>query len=279
MTKPIWVKWCPKDALDGMQTLGPWEELAYRRVLDLIYATGDNLPDDDRKMGWMTKVGSRWPSIKKTLIEDGKIAVSEGRITNHRCRDTLEKCQRFFDQKVVAGQASYAKRKSLENNKTTPTDVPTPEPTCVPTNLKIPDIVEKDVINITSKKKLSDPRGTRLPVGMELPAEWEAFAIAEQHPDPQREWATFTDYWLGKAGQGGVKLDWQATWRNWVRRSVEHAQKFRGSREKQPTFAEQIRSNRTATVVALAGELEAGRYHANGVDEGHFGDCIPPSQG
>ena len=30
--------------------------------------------------------------------------------------------------------------------------------------------------------------------------------------------ATFRDYWLAKPGADGTKLDWAATWRNWVRR-------------------------------------------------------------
>jgi hypothetical protein len=81
VTKPVWIKWCPKDALDGMNTLGPWEELAYRRILDLIYSTGDNLPDDDRKLGWMTKTGSRWPAIKNALIDAGKIKIVDRSIT------------------------------------------------------------------------------------------------------------------------------------------------------------------------------------------------------
>lgn len=31
----------------------------------------------------------------------------------------------------------------------------------------------------------------------------------------------FRDYWAAQPGQKGVKTDWPATWRNWVRRSVE----------------------------------------------------------
>ena len=27
----------------------------------------------------------------------------------------------------------------------------------------------------------------------------------------------FKDYWISQPGQKGVKLDWFATWRNWVR--------------------------------------------------------------
>lgn len=31
----------------------------------------------------------------------------------------------------------------------------------------------------------------------------------------------FRNFWLGKAGQAGVKLDWPATWRNWIIKAVE----------------------------------------------------------
>ena len=31
----------------------------------------------------------------------------------------------------------------------------------------------------------------------------------------------FRDYWISKAGAGGVKRDWSATWRNWCRTSKE----------------------------------------------------------
>jgi len=33
--------------------------------------------------------------------------------------------------------------------------------------------------------------------------------------------AKFRDFWAGKAGASGVKLDWPATWRNWVRSDCE----------------------------------------------------------
>lgn len=33
--------------------------------------------------------------------------------------------------------------------------------------------------------------------------------------------AKFIDYWLSKPGKDGVKLDWQATWRNWCRTECE----------------------------------------------------------
>ena len=36
-----------------------------------------------------------------------------------------------------------------------------------------------------------------------------------------REWAKFCDYWNAKSGKDAAKLDWQATWRNWLRNASE----------------------------------------------------------
>lgn len=46
-----------------------------------------------------------------------------------------------------------------------------------------------------------------------------AFCLSER-PDlsPESVAAEFRDYWSAQPGQRGVKLDWEATWRNWVRR-------------------------------------------------------------
>lgn len=36
-----------------------------------------------------------------------------------------------------------------------------------------------------------------------------------------QEAARFRDFWLAKPGRDGTKLDWSATWRNWIRRACE----------------------------------------------------------
>lgn len=65
-------------------------------------------------------------------------------------------------------------------------------------------------------------RGTRLSADWRLPKAWGEWALTE-HPtwdaDHIRRVAdTFRDFWQAKAGREAVKLDWEATWRNWVRR-------------------------------------------------------------
>ena len=37
--------------------------------------------------------------------------------------------------------------------------------------------------------------------------------------DLESEHRKFIDYWIAQPGQKGVKTDWAATWRNWIRRS------------------------------------------------------------
>jgi len=56
-------------------------------------------------------------------------------------------------------------------------------------------------------------------VGQELGlwAKAQGLSVADINLEMQK----FCDYWHAQPGQKGVKLDWPATWRNWVRRVLE----------------------------------------------------------
>jgi hypothetical protein len=70
----------------------------------------------------------------------------------------------------------------------------------------------------TETKKEKKTLGKRLASDFCLTKEWEDFCV-EQRPElnPTKTFDQFKDYWIAQAGQKGVKLDWFATWRNWVR--------------------------------------------------------------
>ncbi len=72
---------------------------------------------------------------------------------------------------------------------------------------------------IETKERQKSNRGTRLPADCLLPPEWVEFCQQER-PDlnPQRTFAEFKDYWCALPAGKGIKTDWTATWRNWVRR-------------------------------------------------------------
>lgn len=161
MSDIITIRWCPKDALDGMQMLDAMEELAYRRIIDLIYVTGDNLPDDDKKLAWMTKTGREWKRIKASLIQQGKIEVSEHKIVQRKCQLVLKETREYIDRQSNAGKASAEKRKHQKNNNSPPTAVITERPTEHITNTSTEHPTARQVANShypVSKKSSSSER-------------------------------------------------------------------------------------------------------------------------
>jgi len=65
--------------------------------------------------------------------------------------------------------------------------------------------------------------GSRLPDDWQLPKDWGDWAMGERPDlsaeDVRREASCFADYWHAKVGADARKADWQATWRNWIRRA------------------------------------------------------------
>lgn len=58
--------------------------------------------------------------------------------------------------------------------------------------------------------------------------EREGFALSAI----EAELKCFIDYWIAQPGQKGVKLDWEATFRNWIRRSKQYAKPNAGTRSR-----------------------------------------------
>ena len=70
----------------------------------------------------------------------------------------------------------------------------------------------------TDKKKNKNKLGSRLAQDWVLLKTWGEWAQKERPDINVRKVAEqFKDHWIAQPGQKGVKLNWQATWRNWVR--------------------------------------------------------------
>jgi hypothetical protein len=77
------------------------------------------------------------------------------------------------------------------------------------------------VVQAEKPPKPDTARGSRLPTGWELPDDWKTWAELECPVlNVPRESLKFRDYWHGKPGAAGRKVDWQATWRNWIRNTT-----------------------------------------------------------
>ncbi len=103
-------------------------------------------------------------------------------------------------------------------------------------------------------------RGRRLPDDF-VPSEGSRQAILEEAPtlDLRREHARFVDHWTAQPGQRGVKADWDATWRNWMRRAADDARrngtngKSRRQQETDDLFARAMARAQAADAAEAAG--------------------------
>jgi uncharacterized protein YdaU (DUF1376 family) len=88
----------------------------------------------------------------------------------------------------------------------------------------IPEITlttnHKPITNIGVAKAT---KGTRFDL-VSIPEEWILFCKKERSDlNPTVVFDGFRDYWVSVAGAKGIKLDWFATWRNWIRNQKSSA--------------------------------------------------------
>ncbi len=116
--KPLFVQYCAADFLADTVTLSPLAELAYRRICDMIYNSGDKLPDDDSKMRIATKTERKWQAVKRELIKEGKITISGGCIHVEGCTKEFLRAEGIVEQRRGASKAAAEKRKLLKQQRT-----------------------------------------------------------------------------------------------------------------------------------------------------------------
>jgi len=157
---------------------------------------------------------------------------------------------------VAAGAASAVQRKSpgalrtekwRENKRHKPSQTVTsdakPEASQTVTNRHKPSQCDGDaILPIDTKMKKESrrgsataSRGTRIDPNWQPTPEDRAVATAEgfSSPETDREVLQFRDYWKSASGSNAVKLDWSATWRNWVRRTASNF----GKKQKQSVIS------------------------------------------
>lgn len=111
--------------------------------------------------------------------------------------------------------AEHKEKLSLKNN-----NVYTMDTTCIQDVSKVEPQVRlgKDSLGKDSQVKEKQNKGSRLSDDWVPSKEYLEFC-RETRPDlnPLLIAEEFKDYWISVAGSKGIKLNWSATWRNWVR--------------------------------------------------------------
>jgi hypothetical protein len=116
------------------------------------------------------------------------------------------------------------------------------------------DIKDQNLRATTSKK------GARIPRDFAVTPEMQAWALTEGLPNPNDHICEFVDYWTAKAGIGGYKLDWQATFRNWLRRvpQYQNGRSSNGSSNGLSKAKQRVVDSRKAIIAGLGYSQEPG---------------------
>jgi uncharacterized protein YdaU (DUF1376 family) len=173
--------------------LSHMEDLAYRRLLDFYYLHESPIKHHDiaRQIG-MTE----HEQDVLTVLNEFFLSTPDG-FVSPRADKEIQHFHSKVEQASKAGKASAERRLNGRS-----TDVQ-------------PTINHKP---LTNNHIVKQNKGSRLHPEFGMPDEWGEFCEKER-PDlvPRKVFDGFRDYWIAKAGAQGVKLDWLATWRNWVR--------------------------------------------------------------
>jgi uncharacterized protein YdaU (DUF1376 family) len=176
------------------------EDLVYRRLLDWYYLHETPIPLNEDEVSRQIRMRSHTESISIVLQEYFE-RTDDGWI-HHRANKEIAKA----DEKSVKASASAKARWSKKDANALPTQSESNA-----THNTLP-------ITQDTKPNKENKKGSRLSQDWFLSKSMGEWATQERPDIDVRQVAEqFKDYWIAQPGQKGVKLDWDATWRNWVR--------------------------------------------------------------
>jgi uncharacterized protein YdaU (DUF1376 family) len=173
------------------------EDLAYRRLIDLYYQTEEPFT---RNLMWLAKRVKSSEEVVATVLVEFFEETPEG-WKNKRADEEIAKYKAMQE----GGRKGAAMRWGKGS------DSPPKHP---PMQTKNQEPLTKN----HSIEVAKAPKAKRLEKDLQLPKDWEDFCKTTRADlKPQEVFDQFKDYWVSVGGQKGTKLDWTATWRNWVR--------------------------------------------------------------
>ena len=175
------------------------EDLTYRRLLDWYYLHESPIPNDLNEVARQIRMRSHSDCITTVLLEYFE-RTPDGWV-HHRADKEIEK---VGEKSTKASKSAKARWDKVKDANALPT--------------QSERNATQDTRHITHNTKEKKMLGKRLTNDFSFPKEWEEFC-QQTRPElsPVKTFDQFKDYWIAQAGQKGVKLDWFATWRNWVR--------------------------------------------------------------
>ena len=189
------------DFNNATRHLSRLERSIYRDLLDLYSDLEKPLQLDFDKLARRIMVEDGERGAMRDVLNEFFVLQDDG---YHNARADREIAS--FQRMAIGGKMGAAKRWA-KGSDSPPIATPLPPQAKANANHEPVTMNHEPVIGKTT-------RGARLSIHFEPDFQ---FATEQGIQDVKTEHAKFRDYWFSQPGQKGVKLDWQATWRNWCR--------------------------------------------------------------
>ena len=193
------------DYIHDTAHLSAYEDLAFRRLLDLYYTSEKPIPNKTQEVSRRIRMSEQINAVQTVLEEFFMFDMENDCWFHKRCDKAIADYQAKAERNREVGKLGGR---------------PKANPSANPQETQVVSKHNPNQEPITNNHKPIEKKtlGKRLASDFTFPKEWAEFCI-ETRPElhPTKTFDQFKDYWTSVAGQKGVKLDWFATWRNWVR--------------------------------------------------------------
>lgn len=230
------------------------ERGAYLALMHHYYATEQGLPTDHAALCRIAGAFSK-PERDAVKCAMGFFELRESRLWHKRIEAELEKQEGRADtnRRIALEREARKRAKKEEQEEHERSTNRAPD---VPRTEHEQSTPQNQSQNHTSLRSVGEKRASRLPADWNLPDEWREWAKAQRPDlDPDRTAEKFADYWRGVGGAKSRKLDWLATWRNWVRE--ERAALSASAAHAQESFRERDARAAAERVAAFAPDIAA----------------------
>jgi uncharacterized protein YdaU (DUF1376 family) len=183
------------------------EDAAYRRMLDVVYATEKPLPKDQLSIYRLVRARSHAEKLAVDVVLGEFWIEGEHGWHNKRVEEELAKARTKSEKARDSASARWNANASPAHSERNANASNSHSDGNAPNNQEP-----------RTNKRGEATRGTRLPPDWR-PSELLSAWAGKERPDLDVDAvaAKFRDHWAAKPGKAGLKLDWDATFRNWVR--------------------------------------------------------------
>jgi len=205
------------------------EDIAYRRAIDLYYDT--EKPLDTQNIPSLSRRLRVNPVALKNVIDE---FFPDG--INKHCEEKIATYYAFINKQKANGLKGGRPKRTQALPNANPKE-PKLKPSLPTTNLPLTTNQNPETNGRVKSKAAGTNkavvRASRLPSDWALPKSYGEWALQEKplwSADDVRKLADiFADHWRAASGKGAAKLDWLATWRNWVRKEPDAPRRSSGA--------------------------------------------------